>query len=128
MGTRFARWLTQAMARADLNQPGLAALVGRTQSAVSHWLRGKAEPADDVIKPMARALHVPVEDVYSALGRIPPQNDDGLTDAGREILARLRELDPDLQEMAADHVERLVVYLQGLRESGNLDNETEDPE
>ena len=107
MANRFTRWLTDAMARADLNQTGLAALVGVTQSAVSHWLRGRSEPSDELIPRIARRLAVPVEDVYAALGRIPPQ-DAGEDEWMREIRARLDAATPEQRAQVAAVVRAML--------------------
>jgi transcriptional regulator with XRE-family HTH domain len=116
----FSGWLGVSMARANLSQARWAAKVGASTGTVSYWARGKVEPNDENIRRLARALAVPVEPVYEALGRIPPQEDDGLT-AGRRILALVRELDPILQEVATEHFARFVAYLQDWPSSRSAD-------
>jgi transcriptional regulator with XRE-family HTH domain len=95
--------------------------VGASTGTVSYWARGKVEPDEENIRRLARARAVPVEPVHEALGLIPPQEDDGLTAAGRRILALVRELDPMLKEVAAEHFARFIAYLQDWPSSRSAD-------
>ena len=103
----FGRWLRKQMARADLNQTGLGHRLGLTQSAVSLWVHGKTEPDDAIIPRLASVLAVPVEDVYAALGRIPPQ-DEGEDEWMREIRARLDAATPEQRAQVAAVVRAML--------------------
>ena len=48
----------EAMQRAEVTQQGLAASVGRTQTAVSYWVNGKRMPSYDDLFAVADALAV----------------------------------------------------------------------
>jgi len=103
----FARWLRGAMARADLNQAGLAAKVGVSSATASYWAQGKVEPNEGNCRGIARALSVPLEDVYAALGRIPPQDEDE-DEWMREIRARLDAATPEQRAQVAAVVRAML--------------------
>lgn len=105
----------------DWNPSGLAIQLGLSHVAVSDWLHGHTEPKDENIVKLAHVLHVPVEDVYSALGRIPPQAQYGLTESGRRLLAVLREMPPDLQDVVAVGAEALAKRMLEQRQEDTPD-------
>lgn len=47
-----------AMARVGLRQQDLGDLVGRTQSNVSRWVKGKSRPPAELVVPISEALHL----------------------------------------------------------------------
>jgi len=114
----FAHWLKDAMRRADLNQAGLAAKAGVSAPTVSAWLHARVEPNEENCRGIARALRVPVEDVYAALGRIP-SGDDEMTPEERQILAIIRGMNQRQQEAAARVFLELREYLDRLEEEGS---------
>ena len=78
----FARWLQRQMARLDLNQSGLAILLRVSHVTVGRWVRGEIVPSARNLVKLARALDVPVSEVFVALGRIPPR--ESLADLSEE--------------------------------------------
>ena len=118
----FGRWLQRKIEQAKTNQSGLAAYLGVSPSAVSDWIKGNREPNEENIRAMSRVLRVPVEDIYAALGRIPPSEEEGLTAGGRRLLALLRELPPDYQDAVAETAESVARALQGRLPEGSPDS------
>ena len=121
----FGLWLQKQIAAADTNPSGLAAKLGVTHVAVHGWIYGVNAPSPENIRGLARTFRVPVEDVYAALGRIPPSEEDGLTAGGRRLLAILRELPPDYQDAVADAAESVASVLRGRTPEGSPDTEAE---
>ena len=50
-----------AMRRSGLNATELAALVGKSPGAVSHWIKGRNEPSRSTITALSKALKVSAE-------------------------------------------------------------------
>ena len=103
----FGRWLRRQLARSDLNQTGLGHRLGITQSAISLWVHGKTQPDDDNIRRLAQVLSIPPEDVYAALGRIPPQDEEE-DEWMREIRARLDAATPEQRARVAAVVRAML--------------------
>lgn len=121
----FGRWLQRKIEQVQTNQSGLAAYWGVSPSAVSDWIKGNREPNEENIRAMSRVLRVPIEDIYAALGRIPPSEEEGLTAGGRRLLALLRELPPEYQDAVADTAESVAKALQGKLPTGSPDSAEE---
>ena len=110
--TEFGRWLLRQMDREGYNRTGLAAKLSIDHSAVSQWISGKTEPSDANIKRLARVLRVPVGEVYTALGRVPPSPEEQPEDINR-MAGKLGLLSEQRRRM----VERLTDDLLDEQES-----------
>jgi len=89
----FGRWLERQMRIKDMNITGLAQLMGVSHASVSDWIRGVTGPRTSNIRKLANVLNVSVEDIYRALGRIPPETD--LDPKIAETWSLLRDLDEE---------------------------------
>lgn len=110
----FGRWLEAQIARLDLNISGLATLVGVSHVSVLRWMRGESEPRPDNIRALSRALGVPIEDVYGALGRIPQNMEE--PESLRVLMELAARLSPQDQELAAALLRQLVVQRESREE------------
>jgi transcriptional regulator with XRE-family HTH domain len=97
--TEFGRWLDRQLDHLDMNMSGLARKIGVSQSAVSDWRQGRYMPTDENVRAMAAAMHVPVEDIYRALGVIT--DDAELPEDVRQILEMLKGMPPSRRRVAA---------------------------
>ena len=80
--TDFGVWLRRRVRTLGTNQTGLAAILGISHVTVGRWMREEIVPSDANIVKLARALDVPVSEVFVALGRIPPR--ESLADLSEE--------------------------------------------
>ena len=108
---RFGRWLRNQIRRSDTNQSGLAARLGVSPTAVSDWVNAKREPSEENTRGLARVLSVPIEDVYAALGHIPPQDDD-LPSETREVIALMRNATPENRALALRILRQVLVHVE----------------
>ena len=102
----FGRWLEVQIERRDLNWSGLAALLRVNHASVFAWKTGKTEPSRNNIRRLATTLHVPIEQVYAALGRIP--SDQDMPEDIQQIAEILREITVADREIVANLVRPLV--------------------
>lgn len=68
---RFGRVLSEALFARGMTQADLARELDSTQSAVSAWIHGKAEPAAQVVFETERVLEVPQGFLSRLLGYLP---------------------------------------------------------
>lgn len=105
MPQTFARWLREQMRQADLTYSGLAQLTGLSHTSIRGWALGASQPRHGSIAKLARALHVPAEQIYEQLGWVGP-SDSELAPSVQQLVSRLQELTPEevaLVEVVVDH-------------------------
>lgn len=119
--TPFGRWLDAQLRRAGLNQAGLAALISVSQPTISGWRYGRNDPKPESIERIAQVLHLPIGDVYAALGRIP--EDTETPERIRELTELARRLSPEDQDLAIALLRQLVDRLQGRGGTGTASSE-----
>jgi transcriptional regulator with XRE-family HTH domain len=117
----FGRWLEEKMGPLDLNISGLASLVGVSHVSVSRWMHGESQPRPDNIRALSRALGVPIEDVYAALGRIPQNIEE--PESLRTLMELATRLSPEDQELAAALLRQLVAQRESRAEQGTRSSE-----
>jgi transcriptional regulator with XRE-family HTH domain len=94
--------------------------MGVSQPTVSDWRYGRAEPKPDNVRRMAEVLHLPITDVYAALGRIPP--DEEMPEQIRHILAMLGTASDEMLEEYEAWL-RWRIERESQRGRGTLGNE-----
>jgi len=67
----FSEWLKTEMEKRDLSQSELARLAGVTRSAINGVVMGTRGPGVDLCNGIARAFHIPPEEVLRAAGMLP---------------------------------------------------------
>jgi transcriptional regulator with XRE-family HTH domain len=68
----FVTWLTDEMNARGWTNSELARRAGVRQSTVSMVISGHNKPGDDLCLGIARAFHVPAEEVFRRAGILPP--------------------------------------------------------
>ena len=63
----FGNYLYELRAKKGLSQSELAEILGVTNKAVSKWETGAAYPSSKLIYPLAKALDVPIEELYRVM-------------------------------------------------------------
>lgn len=111
--TAFANWLDREMKARRLTQAKLAAYMERGQPTVSAWLAEGRIPRPAACADLAKALHMPVEDVLRAAGHLPPI-EDGAEEPG--LPAWLTSLLLELDEAELRVVEASARAVRQLRE------------
>lgn len=70
MSKAFGEWLKKKLDDEGLNISGLAVLMRLSPSSVWAWRKGKAEPNAANVAKMAKALSIPTDEIYRALGAL----------------------------------------------------------
>lgn len=97
----FSGWLLSELEKRSWSQSDLARATGLTRQAISYYVGSRSKrPDDDAVRSIARALKLPAEDVFRALGVLPSDTsgDDEWTRANKYKLSQLH--DPALREVA----------------------------
>jgi len=68
----FIDWLQQEMLNRGWNQAELARRSGTTTAQISRVMTGEQRPGPVVGRKIARALHIPPEEVFRRAGMLPP--------------------------------------------------------
>lgn len=106
----FADWLRLELQQRGWDQAELARRSQTTTALISRMLSGERHPGAVVARRLARALHLPPEELFRRAGLLPhpvPQP------AGLEELAHL------YTEMSDDDRQRLLVIARSLRAVSN---------
>jgi transcriptional regulator with XRE-family HTH domain len=69
----FASWLQEELRQRGWNQAELARRSGITTAQVSRLLTGEQHPGPTACRKIARALHIPAEEIFRKAGLLPPQ-------------------------------------------------------
>lgn len=68
----FPEWLEHQLKEQGISQAELARRAGVTRGAINGILQGARGPGVELCQGIARALNIPVQDVYEAAGLLPP--------------------------------------------------------
>ena len=101
----FIEWLNEELQKRDWSQRELARRSGLSSSSVHHVFQGRRDPGTKFCKAIAKALHIPVEDVYREANLLPPEIGDAKEDM------TLKEVWNILQTMDADQLREARRYL-----------------
>ena len=91
--TSFSDWINAKLAERDISPAELARLMDIDSGVVSRILRGERKPGNLTIVKIAKALHIPPEDVFRAVVELPQTADDPLTDKHKQIAEMLKDVD-----------------------------------
>jgi transcriptional regulator with XRE-family HTH domain len=113
--TIFSDWLTNQLANRRISPAELSRLTKKDQGVVSRLLSGEHKPANKTLNAIARALNLPLEEVYQAAGVLPPNpSNDPWID---EQLHLLRQIPPNMRATAARVIESFANADEVERES-----------
>jgi len=89
----FVEWVKEEMRNRSLKQTDVAVRGGITRSAVSKLLsRSQTKPGNKMIRAIATAFRLPISEVYSRAGLIPPKREHHpLVDEYEELLGFMTE-------------------------------------
>lgn len=104
---RFGRVLAEALFARDLTQADLARAVGSTQSAVSAWVNGHAEPASSLVFEVEGYLELPAGFLSRLLGYLPVSAVASVASIQEAVQASTL-IDEDLKPMLLAVVRELV--------------------
>lgn len=112
----FGRALGQVMSSRGITQVQLAEMIGMTQSAVSGWTRGKAEPAASTVFALERLLGVSPGFLSRYLGYLPIEAVSAVPTI-EDAIQHSSALDDDFKRMLLAVYRELIRYSQGPRGS-----------
>lgn len=112
----FGRWLEEHMDRLEVNQDGLAQLLGVNHVAVHRWIYGKRLPSIKNVERLAQVLDVRREDVFRALGWIKSPAEYNEREA--RLVEIIRRMSPEARESAETFLQELL-ELQARLEAGD---------
>lgn len=93
----FSVWLLKELKYRDITQSRLAQIAGLGSGTISNIMTGNRKVGSETLGKIAKALNIPIEEVFRAAGMLPPVQNlkDNLADRFSEILAELPEEDID---------------------------------
>lgn len=101
----FSEWLRAEIEKRGMTQADLARAAGVSKPHVSLVLNGERNPGMDFLEGVAKALRLPIDEVYRVAGILPPVTKaDALTELGTHLL----------KQLPVEDRERMVEQLQAL--------------
>lgn len=101
----FSEWLRAEIEKRGMTQADLARAAGVSKPHVSLVLNGGRNPGMDFLEGVAKALRLPIDEVYRVAGILPPETKaDALTELGTHLL----------KQLPVEDRERMVEQLQAL--------------
>jgi transcriptional regulator with XRE-family HTH domain len=106
----FADWLEKELTKSKLSQSDLAREAGVTRAAINGILTGARGPGIDLLNGIAKALHIPVEEIYRVAGILPPAPNEN------KIIKQITHLTNDLPESEQEGILEFVKLRHRLSE------------
>lgn len=116
----FATFIRAARKRRGLTQEQLAEQSDVGRSTIIRWENGQTEPSREQLHAVAAVLDVPVEDVYEALGWLPPSAAEPRS--REQIMAELFNLFPDEADRSTLRDVLELLELRHRRREGSDEN------
>jgi transcriptional regulator with XRE-family HTH domain len=94
---KFGDWLSEKLIELEMKPADLARATGMDSAVVSNLVNNKRQqPAVESCKLIAKALNIPLEEVYRAADILPPKpNADAITDAVINLMQNLERADKE---------------------------------
>jgi transcriptional regulator with XRE-family HTH domain len=108
----FGDWLQDELQQRGWNQAELARRSRITTAQISRIMTGEQHPGPTVCQKLARALHLPVEEVFRRAGFLPPVKEQ--PEGTAELLYHYGSLDDEDRK-------RLLVIARSLHEASGKD-------
>ena len=88
---KFGEWLAEKLIERDMKPADLSRATGMDSAVISNLINSKRQqPAVESCKLIARALEIPLEEVYRAADILPPKPDvDPITEAVLNLMLTL---------------------------------------
>lgn len=104
----FPDWLEQQLKKRDWSQADLANHAGINRQVISNYInRKRMNPDANVLKSIAKAFQMPIEEIYKAAGLlVNSPDDDPLIKTITYLYEKLRE--PESKQRALDYLELLI--------------------
>lgn len=102
---KFSEWLDAQMQAKNLSQSQLAKRAGVTRSAINGILREARGPGVDLLQGLARALDIPIEEVYRAASILPPKFTKN--ELIERIIHEMNGLPPEDKQDVMDYIEMI---------------------
>ena len=97
MDIDFSDWLLEKMREHDWSQSDLSRATGLTRQSISYYISGKSKQPDEfALQKIAKALSLPIAEVYRAAGTLPPEPVE--TKLIRQITHLTTQLPPEEQQ------------------------------
>lgn len=104
----FVEWLQQQLQERGWDQSELARRGGIARSQVSRLMSGERRPGPTTCRAIARAFHMPVEEVFRRAGVLP---------RNRKVPAELEELQHYFLELGTEDQQRVLIIVRALHET-----------
>lgn len=98
----FPKWLQKQMDDRGWGQADLANRAGINRQVIWGWLNRRKKPNEDILKKIAKAFNISIEEIYQAAGMLPPEAEpDLLTKA---IMYFVHDLDNEEKNEVLEYV------------------------
>jgi transcriptional regulator with XRE-family HTH domain len=101
----FSEWLLQQMTARGWGNADLANAARINRQVIWGWLNRNKKPSEENLQAVAKALKIPVEEVYRAAGILPPkeESDEWI----ERITHQINQLPPEEKELVYRYAEML---------------------
>jgi len=100
----FPDWLANELTKRDISPSTLAKLSHKAPAVISRILNGERKPAPETIESIARALGLPIEEVFRAAGILPQ------VDTKQTAIERVGHKFEQLSERDQDEILALIDF------------------
>jgi len=100
---KFAEWLQWQLDERDWNMSDLGRASGMDPAVFSNIMAGKRRAGVDSCKAIARALRVPVEQVFQAAGLLPPKPEENKL---------LKQISHNASQLSVEEQKDLLEYIR----------------
>lgn len=108
MKNTFSEWLAIEAVTRDWTQADLARKSGLNRAVISKILSDRSDPSPDSCKALAKALKLPIEEIYRAAGLLPHKPEaDVIIERAEYIINGYKY--PETKERALSYLEHLRV-------------------
>ena len=112
MNQGFVRWLEEELEKRGWSQADLARNSGVSRASISNIVTSYRTPGPDVCSSIAKAFHIPAEEVFRRAGLLPPKPQE--TSASKEALTLFEALSDDEKTHIIEYMRFLVERQQNV--------------
>ncbi len=109
----FTQWLEEELKQRGMSKSELARRGSINLSHLQRVLAGERKPGPNTCSGIARALHIPVEEVFRRAGVLPKS---------RRISTKLEELQFHFNNLSEEDQERVLIFVRALDEARTVSN------
>jgi transcriptional regulator with XRE-family HTH domain len=108
----FSSWIIDELNKRGLSQAELSRRSGISAGAISHVINGNRQPGIDFCEGIAKAFHLPVEQIFRLAGIFPQSQDDEYSKEAAHLVSLMPD---DMKQTAVRYLRYLVAESEAER-------------